>query len=260
MERTTLKVLHVWDQAGVGSLIAKTQRDLLGWDSHLIIRYPYDPYGIVKYYGGEIYRCPASAFKAISLFKSMEHDIAHIHSLDTYVPMLSRIRPTILHYHGSDIRGKWAQRRPYWEKARQILVSTPDLLEGAPTNVTYLPNPVDTDLLTPRPELRVEGTAVHLIANSQDIAWARSRAEKMNLRLTLLRREFKYEDMVSVLSPFEYLIDRTSVKSLSKTALEALACGLKVVAWNCDVVYELPKEHKPENVTVQLRNLIEHLR
>jgi hypothetical protein len=62
-----LKVLHVWDIAGVDSLIAKTQRELLGWDSHVIIRYPYDPYGIVSYYGGRIYRCPASAFKAIAV-------------------------------------------------------------------------------------------------------------------------------------------------------------------------------------------------
>ena len=249
----------MWDIAGVGSLISKTQRELFGWDSRVIIRYPYDPYGIVSYYGGRIYRCPASAFKAISLIKSLACDIVHIHSLDTYVPMLSRVKLTILHYHGSDIRGKWSQRSSCWEKARKVLVSTTDLLEGAPTNVTYLPNPVDTDFLTPRPELRVDGTAVHLTANPQDIAWARSKAEEMDLCLTLLGRKFRYENMASVLAPFEYLIDRTSVKSLSKTALEALACGLKVVAWDGNTVHELPQEHKPENVAKRLKDIMESL-
>jgi hypothetical protein len=44
------------------------------------------------------------------------------------------------------------------------------------------------------------------------------------------------------------------IPSLSKTALGALACGLKVVRWNEEVVEGLPEEYKPENV---IRRLIE---
>ena len=45
-----------------------------------------------------------------------------------------------------------------------------------------------------------------------------------------------------------YYIDRTSPESLSKTALEALACGLKVIRWDGRVVSGLPEDHRPERV------------
>lgn len=51
-----------------------------------------------------------------------------------------------------------------------------------------------------------------------------------------------------MLNRYEYCIDRTSPESLSKTALEALACGLKVIRWDCRVVSGLLGEHRPERV------------
>ena len=51
-------------------------------------------------------------------------------------------------YHGTDIRGEWQNRKKFWEKADLVTVSTRDLLKGAPENVKYTPNPVDTELFT----------------------------------------------------------------------------------------------------------------
>ena len=52
-----------------------------------------------------------------------------------------------------------------------------------------------------------------------------------------------------MLNRYEYCIDRTSPGSLSKTVLEALACGLKAIRWDGRVVSGLPKEHRPERVS-----------
>ena len=51
-----------------------------------------------------------------------------------------------------------------------------------------------------------------------------------------------------MLNRCEYCIDRTSPESLSKTVLEALACGLKVLRWDCSVVSGLPEYYRPERV------------
>ena len=47
-------------------------------------------------------------------------------------------------------------------------------------------------------------------------------------------------------------VDRKLLKNLSKTALEALACGLRVLNYNLEFVDNLPSEHCPTNVVTIL--------
>lgn len=42
---------------------------------------------------------------------------------------------------------------------------------------------------------------------------------------------------------------------LSKTALEALACGLKVITWKGKIIEGLPPENHPENVAKRIFNI-----
>ena len=85
----------------------------------------------------------------------MGFDIIHIHDLDEIIPWLKHLyhsKPVILHYHGTRVRNRWKERENFWRKADAILVSTPDLLEGAPKSTIYIPNPIDTDLFYRFPE------------------------------------------------------------------------------------------------------------
>jgi len=55
--------------------------------------------------------------------------------------------------------------------------------------------------------------------------------------------------MTKFLGSFGIFIDQHSIHSLSKTALEALAVGLKVVRWDGKIIEGLPREHEPIDVT-----------
>jgi glycosyltransferase involved in cell wall biosynthesis len=252
-----MKVLHVWEIGSDACLMAKAQRELLGWDSHIITRSPFDKYGHIKYYGEEIRSMPAFCFKVLCLTKTLGVDVVHVHAWDEVVPLLSAHKPVIMQYHGSDIRGRWNERKRYWEKAEKIIVSTPDLLDGAPEGTEYLPNPVDTELFSPRPKLRETDSAVHFISVPDDLKLVRKRAEELKLNLLMSRRDLKYHDVPQLLWHFQYLIDQQLFRALSKLALESLACGLRVVDWNGHIHEGLPKEHRPENVAIRLKEIIE---
>jgi len=176
-----VKVLHIWNPAGVASILAKYQSKILNWKTWVITRKYYDRYNVTIY--GEAIKCRAFTFKIKALIKALSFNIIHIHAFDEFIPLLKRLYPSkkiVLHYHGSDIRGKWKERERFWKKADSILVSTPDLLEDAPQHVIYLPNPVDTELFKPMPKLRELRTALYFIKHQQgeNIKWAIEVAKK----------------------------------------------------------------------------------
>jgi len=260
-----VKVLHIWNPAGVASTLAKYQYRLLNWKTWVITRKYYDKFGLTIY--GEAIDCSYFSFKIRALIKALSFDIIHVHAFDEIISLLKKLYPhkkIIIHYHGSDIRGKWKVRKRFWKKADLILVSTPDLLQGAPENAIYLPNPVDTELFKPLPKLREIGTALYLVKHQkgEDLNWPIEVAKKMQLKLTVrdrVKEPIPYGQMPNYLNTFEYYIDRNYIKSLSKTALEALACGCKVVRWDEEIVQGLPDGNRPENVVVKLKQIYEQL-
>jgi len=261
-----MRVLHVWNTAGVASVIAKYQAKVLGWDTWVVTRSEFDRFGLTVY--GEAMRCGARMFSLRVLLKARGYDVIHIHSCDKILPLLKRLyprKPLVLHYHGSEVRGKWSAKREYCRLADVVLVSTPDLLDGAPEGVIYLPNPVDTEIFKPMPTLRRSLTAVYLIKHQkgEDPGWAKRVASKLGLRLTVrdrMKDPIPYPKLPRFLNSFEYYIDRNYVPSLSKTALEALACGLKVIRWDERTVEGLPEEHRPEKVVSTLAEIYEYLK
>lgn len=249
-----MKILHIWNTAGVASILAKFMDRIYGTESSVIYRRVFDKFGHTVY--GELLDCGSKEFVIRALLKSLKYDIIHIHSLDKIVPLvriLNPHKPVVLHYHGSDIRGKWMIRRRFWNVPNvTILVSTPDLLDGAPKNVIYLPNPVDTDFFHPDPSIARKPRSALAFRCYIDENKVKQYAEKHGLELTILERSFPYLDMPKILNSFEFFIDKTELNSLSKTGLEALACGTKVIRWDGEVVTQLPEEHKPENVVKKL--------
>ena len=247
------KVLHVWNTAGVASVIAKfTDRDF-GTVSEVITRKAADRVGLTTY--GTAYPDGAARFFARALWMARGADLVHVHSLDRIVPWLKGLysKPVVLHYHGTDIEGRWREKEGRWMKADYVAVSTPNLLEGAPSSAVNIPNPVDTDLFRPMASGRNPSSAVSFRYGMD--AEADEAAKKLGLELTWLERwSVPHDRMPEMLSKFAYYIDmrrppaHIEARSVGKAALEALACGLKVVDWNGRILEGLPPEHDPANV------------
>jgi len=86
--------------------------------------------------------------------------------------------------------------------------------------------------------------------------------KKMHLKLTMrdrVKEPIPYNRLPMFLNKFEYYIDRNYIKSLSKTALEALVCNCKVIRWDEKIVHDLPEENKPENVVIKLKQIYEQI-
>ncbi|OYT56918.1 MAG: hypothetical protein B6U76_02415 [Desulfurococcales archaeon ex4484_217_2] len=258
-----MRVLHIWNTAGVASILAKYQRKLLGWDTWVIMRKKYDKYGVTTY--GALYNCDTISFYIIAMALASKYDIIHVHSLDRIVLVIKKVykkKPVILHYHGSDIRGLWDKKKRYWSKADKIIVATEDLLKDAPPNATFLPNPVDTEIFKPMPKLRRKKWALFIYSSEKkhrvSLSWAKEIAKSLKLKLYILNRETKpipYKAMPHILNRFEYFIDHRYVEALSKTALEALACGLKVIRWDKKILNTLPHVHYPQRIIKELTNI-----
>jgi len=223
-----MRILHVWDQAGVASVLAKYQ-NRLGHDAEVIKREGFDKFGINKFYGTTIYHGSSSGFYVYALKRSREFDLVHVHSQVKIVPFLRK--PTVLHFHGSDVRQvglfgsveNWVAQK----LADKVLVSTSDLLSKLP-NVEWLPNPVDTDLFNPNAEKEcVDENVIYY--------------ESMPCM---------YEYMPCYLRSKKVHIE-TKKWSLRKTSLEALACKTPV-DWNGLIIDSpLPNQHKPEVVAAK---------
>jgi len=256
----TRNILHIWDTGGVASVLSK----------YLVKKYPVkstvvsisrlDPFNITTFYGGQHY--PSSTLTTIRfIMKGYSCDIIHVHSAYRFVRYFKRLTPNkavIMHFHGEDVRlTGWNNLKGITEKADITLVSTPDLLEGAPQNVFWLPNPVDIEHFKPMPSLRKAGTALYFVKHQrgENIVWPKNVAKNLGLELCVVDRKanpISYAKLPHFLNTFEYYIDQNWIHSLSKTALEALACGLKVVKWDGRVIEKLPEEHNPIRVIEKL--------
>ena len=250
------RILHVWNTAGVASIIARFTDSQLGTSSTVITRKAADRVGLTTY--GTAYSDGAARFFSRALWMARSADLVHVHSLDRVVPWLKRFysKPVVMHYHGTDIEGRWREKEGRWRRADYIAVSTPNLLEGAPSNAVHIPNPVDTDLFRPMQEEKDQNSALSFRYGMD--AEAEAAARKLGLNLVLLERwSVRYDQMPQTLSKYGYYIDLRKppdhmvARSVGKAALEALACGLKVVDWEGRVIEDFPEEHAAKSVAAR---------
>ncbi len=259
-----LRVLHIWNTAGVASVIAKfTDRDFRS-ESTVITRRAADRTGLTTY--GTVYDDGATRFLVRALRMSGGADVVHVHSLDRVVPWVKRLHrvPVVMHYHGSDIEGRWPEKEPRWSKADFLAVASRYLLDGGPSGAVWVPNPVDTDSFRPAatPPPRGSALSFHYGADAE----AESLARKLGLALTWMDRgAVGHEKMPALLGSYAYYIDvkrsraGALLPALSRTGLEALACGSKVVGSGGDVSEGLPPENDPTNVAAKWHEVYEGL-
>lgn len=206
----------------------------------------------------------------------------------------------ILHYHGTDIRGsednsrifnlrnilrpkkivrKIRNRRLHIKAQRladRVIVSTPDLIQLVKGSI-FLPNPIDTNhfnkkLIKERSNDASDDVYKGILVNSEvtniNLAINYCKQKNINFNIDIYDRTKNpicYKDIPNFLKKYNVYIDLRFVnekllKNLSKTALEALACGLRVINYNLEYVDDLPSEHYPINVITMLSSIYSNKR
>lgn len=253
----------VWDQ-GINYLLARGLKPL-GVEVDCLHRAEYDPFSMTppKWKRSYPYKWgDARIYGAHVFLKALlgDYDVIHIHSFDKCVPLMSALAPLVLHYHGSDIRGRWEDKKKYWSHANRILVSTSDLLNGAPPMAELLPNPIDTEIFKDLGKERVDA-ALHFDYGAVDLA------EKIThdhgLRLIVKEKGTPYAEMPQIFNGYTHYVDikrdhtdRVLISRPTDTGsligLQALACGCEVLTLGGGRPKGLPPQHRPENVAKQL--------
>jgi hypothetical protein len=294
-----LYVLHIWDQAGVAYIIAKFQQ-MGGNESKVIRVKNADKYGIDEFYKEYGLFVTSNELVCKSMEEAKRADVIHIHSLPEMVINIRKIyrrsKIIILHYHGTDIRGfseeylrksylrsilspknlirKILRKRLHLKAQRsadRVIVSTPDLAKLIDGSI-LLPNPIDTDhfnrkLIGGR-SLNERGVLINSEVTNIELAMDYCRRKGVNLNIGIYDRTknpINYKDIPNFLKEYDVYVDLRFVnqkllRNLSKTALEALACGLRVLNYNLEYVDELPSEHCPTNVVTRLSFIYSHKR
>jgi hypothetical protein len=300
-----MRILHIWDQAGVAFVLAKYQQ-LQGHDSKAIMVREYDKFGIAKFYNEYVINATLDDFVQKSIDEAQSADILHIHSRSDMVSKFRKefgnSKKIILQYHGTDIRGIRKQKLPHrstlsdlavtgifaYRRVRDailikkkihsmaqrladtVIVATPDLLPLVGNSI-YLPNPIDTDHFTPdkisSPSSEIT-QALTMDTEAIDVRLALSYCQKHDVTLDIdvydrIKDPIMYRDMPAFLKKYRLYVDvryvnRKILENLSKTALEALACGLDVLDYKLNRRHGLPTEYHPLNVTSQLVTIYSH--
>jgi hypothetical protein len=168
----------------------------------------------------------------------------------------------------------WLIKRGYYKSfsmeaqnlANEILVATPDLSSLLP-NAKYLPNPVDLDHFSRRNnnEQKYNTNALTIHTETGDIQKTLEycKTNNINLKINVYDRTKKpllYEEIPNFLKKYDIYVDIRIVngkilENYSKTALESLACGLKVLNYKLEYLDRLPEIHNPVNVVNNLQNI-----
>jgi len=173
----------------------------------------------------------------------------------------------------------WLVKRGYYKPfstesqklANDILVATPDLLTLVP-HAKYLPNPIDLDHFSKRNDdnyNRSINNALTIKTATGDIQKTLEYCKINNVRLKIdifdrTKTPLWYEEIPNFLKKYDIYIDVRIVndkilENYSKTALESLACGLKVLNYKLEYIDRLPEIHYPVNVVSQLENIYNKL-
>ncbi len=199
--------------------------------------------------GVEVNKLPLQTIpKTVRVLRSCKADLIHAHyaRAPAWAAMLSGKR-YVVHCHGDDVRhGYNLLTKLAFKRASLILYATPDLA-GLVKGSIYLPNPVDAELFKPRRAVKEVNKAVYFTHPEAHVK-TRGREEEIvkHLKTVCAEAEIKldvvekgsvrYEDMPTLLSNYDLLLDHWMVPAYSKTALEAMSMNMPVVG------YETPLE------------------
>lgn len=247
--------------AGVPGLLVKGLRQKgIGADLVVSLRHPYGfPYETVIEGRG-------TKFLRRILSMSQGYSIVHVHGLlyrfcADILTLKTLKRRVVLHFHGTELRQayKLTSVRFAQRISDEVIVSTPDLLAYG-IRAKWLPNPIDP-VFKPLNSRARQGKALYFRKGyeAEMEKMVRQKCAEMGLKLTVPSSFVPYSEMPYFLNQFEVFFDRFAIPSLSKTALEALASGCKVMSWKGLVKNpeKMLQNHSLEVVTEKLMNVYE---
>ena len=146
--------------------------------------------------------------------------------------------------------------------ADKVLVATPDLIQNVVKGV-YLPIPIDTEHFFP--DLIANNNkkcALTLKTEVTNISKVIEYCKSNNIDLDIevydrTKNPIMYADMPKFLKRYKIYVDiryiqQTILNNLSSTALQSLACGLRVLDYQLRYHDTFPLEHEADNVTTQV--------
>ena len=150
--------------------------------------------------------------------------------------------------------------------ANEILVSTSDLLMLGPY-AKYLPNPIDSDHFSKgndnHNKENMNALTIHTETGDIQKTLEYCKTNSIDLKINVYDRTktpLLYAEIPNFLKKYDIYVDIKIVndkiiESLSKTGLESLACGLKVLNYKLEYIDKLPQKHNPVNVINQLESI-----
>ena len=265
-----LKVLHICNTAGVGGYLAEFMTKYHEIKSLVLITGRYNDYNLSTEFVKNL-DCKYKEFFVRCWLKGLRFDIIHIHGEDKTLKILKKTFPyknkkIIIHYHGSDIRGRWEEKKERWKYADKIIVSTPDLLEGSPEGTEYLPNVIDEKIcaLYKRRE-KEKDSCFHVYHEANDKAIDYFQVGGVRVIIHYPETNpLNHFDFLNNLSRYEYYIDVKRkngeiLEAMSLTGLEALFMGVKVIRWDGALISKFPVQHRSINVASKLKGIYEDL-
>lgn len=271
-------VLHIWNTAGVASLMSKHLRKN-GYKSDVIMRRSHDPFGMTAFYGDLSLDTSANKFLEVSRSLADEYDIIHVHGILRLLPEIRAVYPhkkIVFQHHGTELSNcdNDLERTGSYQYCDAIIAATMDLskiLKVQKVNHYLLDNAVDTDLFKPRPSLRsIDSAMMYDIRYLDFDASMKFVQSKCDWLVQVIDREISqtpFELMPVQLNTFHRFVDVKCYewtngkpgKAYSKTGREALACGLEVLNYRGDIVKGLPIEFTPEYMVDKLIRIYEKL-
>jgi hypothetical protein len=256
-----------------------------------------DKYGIYDFYKDYLINVTYEKFAQTCLKESENVDVIHVHGyIDILFELRKKFleqKKIILHYHGTDIRGlkklelphrslisdtaiklKMLYRKKIGQAKAQkladaVCVSTPDLLPLV-RNGIHIPIPIDTEHFSPKSnpdgELKEAFTINSEVTNIQR-ALDLCQKNRIKLEIEVIDRTKNpiiYAKIPDFIRRYKTYVDIRYVndivlENLSSTALQSLACGLRVLDHKLVFRRGLPKEHDAVNVASQLSNVYSEL-
>jgi hypothetical protein len=260
-----VSVLHILDMAGVPSILSfyyNKFKDKSELNYHLKNSFSRS---ISEFYQGRKYK----KFRDLiigSFLQSFKFDIIHIHGAEILVPLFKMTgKKVVLHYHGSDInevkraKSKW---RILCRSMSDLIIFNGIEMEKQIVTIRnvpkkYLSNPVDTNHFNVKNQKK--NGRVSIVSNNLDKKKTVEAIQKLGKTkiIDLDKIQIPYRFMPDILSKYEVYVDikimpwGQELVDLSTTALQALACGLKVIHYGKEIK-RLPEEHRPEKVIKKL--------
>lgn len=267
--RNELKILHIWDVAGVSSCLTKYLRKH-GIESDVLMRGGYLSNSITHFYGNKVLYQNPKKFSLQVILKSRNYDIIHVHStrpILKWVKILAK-KPTILHYHGSEVRDFSIEERKEEKFADKIIVSTEDLLENRfYKDPTYLPNIVDTELFSKKEFPKNNEGFVRLKKNQtveQTQKLLKENGFDIKLESINYNQLIHFAGLIDFLKYFQWYVDLPIInckiiKANSLLGLQCMSMGMEVICHDFQVRSKIPEENQPQQVLEKLIPIYEEL-